>query len=291
MAAEEDQPESRKPTLDIQTHKPRTEEPVPVEIVAQPGDIFCRYCGTPNDPSRTFCRKCGKPLAAATTAPPPSVPWWRRLFGSKPKAALAAGDRPKHLGQGGQPRPGLIRRIAPVFIVAILAFGLTSLVLVPGVRDSIGDLVTDLRLRFLGELEPIIAESVGGTGVQGTAGAMAANNIRTDFWLAASDQDGGTPTITVRFEEAFYLGAILVHNGWSKDDDFTEHRRPKTLELSFPDMDIDPIRVELKDDPAEQSFYIDAKDVDTIVVKVIDTYTAGADEIVGLREIEFKKKQ
>jgi nitrogen fixation protein len=120
---------------------------------------------------------------------------------------------------------------------------------------------------------------------------MASNNIRTDFWLAAADQDGGTPTITLRFEEAFYLGAILVHNGWSDEDDFTDHQRPKTLELSFPETDIAPIRVELADESAEQSFYIDAKDVDRIVVKVLDTYAAGADDVVGLREIEFKKKQ
>ena len=48
-------------------------------------------------------------------------------------------------------------------------------------------------------------------------------------WRASGDM----PTVTVRFPEAFDLGALIVYSGAS--DKFTETRRPARIQLTFPD--------------------------------------------------------
>lgn len=46
----------------------------PSKPAAQPDDVICPNCGTPNDPNRTYCRKCATELNAAPATPPPPAP-------------------------------------------------------------------------------------------------------------------------------------------------------------------------------------------------------------------------
>jgi ribosomal protein L40E len=289
--AEDDQPEARKPQLDIAPRpRPMPEPPPPPELPeAAPGDIICRRCGTPNGPGRSFCRKCGNPLAAEAP-PPPSVPWYRRIF-ARSVPTNVAGDRPKRLGQEGQPRPGPLRRAIPFVLIAVLAFGITSVVVAPGVRDFLGGVVTDLRLRFLPEISDIHPVNVQGAGVGSNTGKLAIDNNTKTFWLA--DPALGDPTVTAGLDSTINLGGLVVHSGSSTATDFTSHRRPKTLELTFPGTDQPPVQVTLKDVAEPQPLAIDVRGIKTVAFRVVDWFeaAAGGDKLVAIREIELKQRR
>jgi hypothetical protein len=289
--AEEDQPEARKPTLEVPPRpRPVREPPAPPEAPrAAPGDIICRRCGTPNAPGRSFCRKCGNPLAAEAPEPP-RVPWYRRIF-ARPAPTTVAGDRPKRLGQAGQPRPGPLRRAIPFLLIGVLAFGATSVVVVPRVRDYLGGVITDLRLRFLPEISDIHPVNVQGAGVGSNTGKLAIdNNIKT-FWLA--DPASGVPTVTAGLDSTVNLGGLVVHSGSSTTTEFTSHRRPKTLELTFPGTEQPPVQVTLKDVAEPQPVAIDVRGIKTVAFRVVDWFeaAAGGDKLVALREIELKQRR
>jgi hypothetical protein len=285
------QPGVRKPTLDIPTRpKPKPEDPIPT-IVAQPGDIICRFCSMPNEPTRTFCRRCGKRLGAEPL-PPPKLPWYRRLFQRAPRSAKAmqAGQRPKGLGDKGQQQPSVIRRFAPFLIVAVLAFGITSVVLVPGVRTFFGDLVTDLRLRFLPEIDDVHPVKVTGAEGGTNPGKLAADFNTATFWLA---DPGGSATITAEFASTFNLGALVVSSGPPTEADLLKHARPKTLEITFPGTDKPAVKVALEDVFKPQPVELDVRGVKTVAVRVVDSFPAGpgGDTRVAVREIEFKQRK
>src|SRR5262249_24187308 len=146
MPSEDDQPEARKPTLgDGDRPRPKPEPtPEPEVEQAQPGDIICAVCGTPNDPTRRFCRRCGNKLVAAAAPVVAKVPWWRRIFGGgtrKTVAPAAAGTRPKSMGSAGQSGPSVIGRLIPLVLVGLVAFGATSVIVIPDVRNGIGDAI------------------------------------------------------------------------------------------------------------------------------------------------------
>jgi hypothetical protein len=227
---------------------------------------------------------------AAEAAPPPRVPWYRRIF-ARPAPTNVAGDRPKGLGQAGQPRPGLLRRAIPFLLIAVLAFGVTSVLVVPDVRNFLGGVVTDLRLRFLPEISDIHPVNVKGAGVGSNTGKLAIDNNTKTFWLA--DPASGDPTVTAVLDSTINLGGLVVHSGSSSATDFTSHRRPKTLELTFPGTNQPPVQVTLKDIAEPQPLAVDVRGIKTVVFRVVDWFeaAAGGDKLVAIREIELKQRR
>jgi hypothetical protein len=288
--AQPDQPEARKPQITIPP-RPRPEDETQVHPVveAKPGDIICGVCSMPNDPSRTFCRRCGSPLAAPPP-PPARLPWYRRLFQSKPRAAAEAGTRPIRMGREGQPRPGIVRRVVPLLLIALIAFGITSFLIVPGVRDAAGDLVTDLRLRFMPTITDVHPTKVQGDGVGSNDGSLAIDDNLATFWLANAGD--GVPTVTADMGATINLGGLVVHSGSTTESDFSRHLRPKVIELSFPGAGKAPVQVTLQDISEPQPITLDVRDVRNVVFKVIDFFpsAAGGDDVLAIREIEVKQR-
>jgi ribosomal protein L40E len=286
--APEDQPEARKPTLAIPKARPEPEDEKPIAIEARPGDVICPVCSTPNDPARTFCRRCGHVFAAPVVIQKPP-PWWRRIFQRKRRVALA-GERPKRVGEAGQPRPSVLRRIAPLLVVAIIAFGATSLV-IPGTRAAIGGVVTDLKLRFLPEIADVHPVGATGEGVGSNTAKLAIDDNTATFWLA--DPAAGDPALTVDIGSKINLGGLVVHSGSSTQSDFPKHRRPKTIELTFPGTDRPAVDQVLADTSDPQPVSLDVRGVETVVIRVVDWFESGAggDQFVAIREIEFKERR
>jgi hypothetical protein len=288
------QPEARKPTFESRPKSKPIEEPEPEpepEEAVPEGSIRCAVCGTANEPTRNFCRRCGKPLVAAVVPVVKPMPWYRRLFGSPPKTRLKAGERPGGLGDGGQPRPSLLGRLVPLLLIAVVAFGVTSLAIMPDARAAIADFVTDLRLRFMPQFEDVHPVGAQGAGIEGNRGRLAVDNNTNTFWLA--ETGSADPTLTVDIGATINLGALVVHSGSSTESDFTAHRRPKTLELSFPGTDHAAIEVVLADDAEPQPIALDVREIDSVVITVIDWFEAGAggDRLLAIREIEFKERR
>src|SRR5579862_4581608 len=285
-----DEPSERKPTLDIPA-RPRIvpdSEPQPA-IVARPGDVICAVCGTPNDPTRRFCRKCGNSLASAAPAPKP-LPWWRRIF-RRERHAAAAGERPRRMGEAGQPRPGVLGRLVPLVLIAIVAFGVTSLIVMPGARSLVGGFVTDLRLRFFPQIVDLHPTSASGAGVGQFTGKLAVDDNTATYWLA--DPSAGPVTLTVDLGTTTNLGGLVFHSGSSTQSDYTKHRRPKTVELTFPGTSQSPIDLTLADTADPQSFPLDVRNVRTVAIRVVDWFESGAggDQLIAIREIELKERR
>ena len=102
-----------------------------------------------------------------------------------------------------------------------------------------------------------------------------------------------TPTLTVEFDRTFDLGGLVVHGGSGTEAEFLTHRRPKTIELTFPGSDQAAIEIELTDTADAQLLTVDARDVDTIVIRVVDTFDTGpnVDGLLAIREFEFKERR
>jgi hypothetical protein len=285
----DDQPEARKPTLTIPKARPQPQEEAMPAIEARPGDLICGVCGTPNDPARRFCRRCGSTLAAAVVAPKPP-PWWRRIF-RRDRRVVPAGERPKRLGEAGRPRPSAIRRVGPLLVVAAIAFGATSLLVVPGPRAFVEGAVTDLRLRFLPQIVDIHPVGVSGPSVGANGADLTIDDNTATFWLA--DPAAGDATLTVDVGSTVNLGGLVVHGGSSTESDFTKHRRPRTIELTFPGTERPAVDLGLKDTSDPQPLSLDVRGVETVVIRVVDWYESGAggDELLAIREIEFKERR
>jgi len=94
-----------------------------------PAIFICGNCRIGNDPTRRFCRRCGQSLAEAVVAVAPKVPWYRRIFGRRPRTA-AAGERPKSMRTDGRgARRGLsIGRLLTVVIQVVVVAALVGAV-------------------------------------------------------------------------------------------------------------------------------------------------------------------
>lgn len=176
--------------------------------------------------------------------------------------------------------------------MGVIALGAAAVLTVPGLRDGIANVITDLRLRFVPEMVDIDPVSTTGAGVSNpNSGAMAGDHDTGTFWLAPSDS--GAPSLTVNFKDPFDLGGIVMHSGATTEGDFTLHRRPEIIELTFPGTQLEPLVVTLEDTPNPQALTLDARNIKQIVIRVTKLFpaSAGGDQFLAIREIEFKARK
>ena len=176
-------------------------------------------------------------------------------------------------------------------LIVVIAFGATSVLISPGARDFVGSVVTDLRLRFLPEISDVHPVSVQGAGVGSNTGRLALDNNTATFWLA--DPASGDPTVSAGLGQTINLGGLVFHSGSTAEAAFTSHRRPKTVQLTFPGTDRPSVQVDLKDIAEPQSVAVDVRGVKTVVFRVVDWFeaAAGGDKLVAIREIELKERR
>ena len=130
-----------------------------------------------------------------------------------------------------------------------------------------------------------------GQAVGSNVAKLAIDDNTATFWL--SDPAAGDPTLTVDIGAKINLGALVIHSGSSTESDFTRHRRPKTIELTFPGTDRPAVDLVLKDTSDPQPLSVDVRDVRTVVIRVVDSFESGAggDKLLAIREIEFKERR
>ncbi len=254
---------------------------------AGPNAVVCPVCSFPNDAARKLCGRCGASLTV-TAAAVVTLPWYRTIF-RRNRSATAAGDRPGGLGREGQQGPSLVGRVIPLVIVAVFAFGLTSLAVIPGVRGAIGDVVTDLRLRFLPTIQDVHPSSADGAGVDGHPASLAVDTTTGTYWLA--EPEGAS--MTARLPDETNLGGLVISSGSVGPDGVEGYRRPEVLELSFPNTDEPAVQVTLADTAEAQPLVLDVRGIDEVVVSVLRSFDGlpGAQPYVAIREIEFKERR
>jgi hypothetical protein len=246
--------------------------PAPSEPDVKPGDLICSNCGTGNDPARRFCRRCGNSLLTAVVARRP--PWYRRIFGRQ--RALAAGERPSHMGRAGSKRRAIsLPRVLLMLVALGVIAALVGYVLVPDVRQRVDSAVGDVRRMFDTFSNP---------------GTQALDDDIATYWLA--DPSGETPSVNVNFGDTINLVSVTFHSGAGTGDDFSRYGRPRTVEFRFPGGG-SPVRVVLRDDPAAQEHPLEVDSVRTIELRIVDFYGADADgePLIALREVEFTSRR
>jgi hypothetical protein len=290
-----DQPAARRPTYVPETPRPAAPAQ-PVEArVAQPGDRICSNCSEPNDPTRKFCRRCGTSLAVAAVQPAVRIPRWRRIFRREPKAAktYAAGERTGSMKPKGAKGAGTARKL-PQFgtlikggIALLVGFGIIGAVVFPSIPSMLmaqgSGFIDNIRKVIAPTFAPVHPIGASATSQEADHGApLVIDTFLNTDWQSKE----ATPTLTITFQAPIDLGAVYIHSGTAKD--FTAIRRPSKLEFDFPDGSSKTI--DLVDDHKPQQFTIDANDIKSLQVKVLDT--AGPDDTpVALSEIEFFMKK
>jgi hypothetical protein len=284
------QPVARQPTADT---APRPRPQTSTERrVAQPGDRICDKCGEPNDPERRFCRHCGNNLQEAVVVPI-AIPWWRRIyrrfFGRTPKR-YEAGERTKGMSQGkpsGRPSGVRITYVVRWVLGILFAFGAVGYVAIPSIQGLVNRgvrIAVEQAGRILTpSLEPIRPSNAEASEeVTGHPPSDVVDTFTNTEWQA----DGATPSLTLGFEEPFELGALIVHNGASKDT-FLALRRARVIEIVFSDGTVH--RVELKDVHDPQNFDVSGPSGDSLTILVVETY--GPDDApLAISELEFFAK-
>ncbi|MFH1474298.1 MAG: hypothetical protein ABIG85_00385, partial [Chloroflexota bacterium] len=293
-----DQPAARRP----EAMKPGPERPRPGPRPAQeatpapnPGDLVCGNCGIGNDPARKFCRRCGLSLATATVAPPPRLPWYRRIFGGgRSKTKVAVGERPKSMRTDGKTGGGIrVGRILSAGIQVIILAGIIGLVagyaLVPSWRDSVNGFVNSVKEVVVPSADQVYTS--GPTSGPGTKDhpARLAFDRTLGFW-AAPFADGSAPTIEGSFEPPATVAKILVTAG-AAGDQYKAFARPRDLTLEFLDAAgtvIASKSYELKDQAEPQSFDVGAKGASRVRVTVKSVFPAETPKApVAISEVEF----
>jgi hypothetical protein len=260
-----------------------------------PGDLVCGNCGIGNDPARKFCRRCGQSLATATVAAPPRVPWYRRIFGGgRPKAKVAAGERPKSMKTDGKTGGGIkVGRVIAVGIQVLMLAGMIGLVagyaVVPSWRDAVNGFISSVKEVISPSANPVYTS--GPTTGPGTKEhpARFAFDRTLAFW-AAPFADGSPPTIEGSFTPPASVVKILVTAGASGDQ-YKAFARPRDVTLEFLDAAgtiVASKSYELKDLAEPQPFDVGAKGASRVRLTIRSVYPAEkANAPVAISEVEF----
>ncbi|MEZ0240436.1 MAG: hypothetical protein ACAH65_06530, partial [Chloroflexota bacterium] len=225
-----EQPPLRKPTEEVIRHAPPPPPP-PERPEAQPGDLICGNCGTPNDPSRHFCKACGRSLA--TAVPVRKRPWWRRFFPER--KPLAAGERSARLRSAEAGRRGGvgrgIRTTLSMLLVLLVAFAVVGYLAVPGIHRAVDSAIKGIVRNFEQpeQIYPVAGSASDSIADHGPD--LAFDKTYNLYW--AGPLEPSPPSIEFSFNQPTDVVALLVTPGAL--DAPTDYARPKDIRITFSD--------------------------------------------------------
>jgi hypothetical protein len=309
-------PAARPPAEEQARRPPRPPSAETPRQQANPGDIFCAACGTPNDPARNYCRSCGNQLNAAAPAPAPvRVSWWRRLLGRGGAAAAApvpAGTRNAAgaaAGAGRTARGGSIgalnsgAHVARKFfqVIAILgALGIGVIAIGPwrsNARRHVQTYIDDARRIVQPHYVKVTPSKIeASSALRNDPPQNAFDGILETYWAEGARGDGEGQSLTVSFAKPTDLSRIgLTLGDQAKPQFFATHPVPKTLELVFYNADGAVVKretVALEQSAAFQKRDAEANAVSRVVITIGSTYppVKGAKTSAAIAEVELFTK-
>jgi hypothetical protein len=273
------QPTDKPPEIRPQQQQRAQEAPPPPIVVA----MYCSVCGAGNPANRHFCISCGNPLVVAR---PRRVPWWQRLF--PPREAPAAGTRPA--GTGSETTAGSLLRVFVVtMLIVVLAGGLLAYAVAPGFHQAVNrraDVATTSVRRLVdtnwAQVHPETTRA--SSDVAGHPAEFATDLVNNDYWAADTSRDP-QPTLVFTFTGPTDLDALVITSGAAAD--YAKVGRPKTIQITYSDGTGDELT--LSDDPHETPYYIYARQITSMTMRITSVYPAPGSTSVALTEVEFRR--
>jgi len=231
----------------------------------------------------------------AAVAPTPRVPWYRRIFGGgKPRANVAAGERPKSMRTDGKTGGGIkVGRLLSIGIQVVMLAGIVGLVagyaVVPSWRDAVNGFVNSVKEMIVPSADQVYTSGpTDGPGMKEHPARFAFDRT-LGFW-AAPFTDGSLPTIQGSFTPPASVAKILVTAG-AAGDQYKAFARPRDVTLEFLDAAGTVIvskSYELKDQAEPQPFDVGAKGATRVRLTVRSVYPAeNPNAPVAISEVEF----
>jgi hypothetical protein len=260
--------------------------PPPDAPAANPGDVFCHVCGTPNEPERRFCKSCGTPMTAAARPygiqQQPKIGWWRRHFGKAPagNAVYQAGDRPTLKASRRWPA-----WLAAIVVLAALA-GTGVVAEQRGWFSSLKNRVTDK----VGKPAPFVPSAMTASSqASGHGPALAIDGISNKFWAPAGGKTAGQ-WIQATFPQPFRLLDLDITGGIDTDQaKFLTQERPDAIVITTTDSSghQSTFARTLKDQAGAQQVVVTAGDVVSVRLTIQSVYGSAPHRMVGVAEVEF----
>ncbi|WP_229397594.1 NADase-type glycan-binding domain-containing protein [Micromonospora okii] len=250
----------------------------PVDAVPRPpeADRVCPRCARSNPPDRRICRFCGAPLAATVVAEPQRS-WWRRLWDR------LRGRSPRRAPRKDRRAAGAARR-SLLIVLALCLVGVLAVAGPPLARRAV-EAVRD-RTQDPASLVPT-AVSASSERV-GAGAARLTDGANNRYWAPTGTAVGSW--VEGRFAEPVRLLAVVIHSGVGpRRQAFLEAGRPRGLTVVTVDAEggQEKTDIELRDEPGEQHFDVEASNVVRIRLVVRSTYGSGLDPAVAIGEAEF----
>ena len=304
-------PAARPPAEEQARRPPRPPMADAARPQANPGDIFCSACGTPNDPSRSYCRSCGNLLGGAAVAPAaPRVSWWRRLLGRGRTAATPAPAGTRNAAGAGRKAGGAglgavnsaastARRFFQV-IAVLGALGIGVVAIGPWrsgaqrhVRGWIDDARRVVQPHYV-KVTPAKIES--SSALRNDPPQNAFDGILETYWAEGAHGDGAGESLTASFAKPTDVARLgLTIGDQANPQSFASHPVPKTVDIVLYDAAGAVVMretLQLEQTPKFQQFDAAGNGVTRVVITIRATYppVKGSKTSAAIAEVELFTK-
>lgn len=250
-----------------------------VDLPSRPPEprLTCPACGADNAPGRRFCRSCGAPLAAATAGPAPRRTWWQRWW----DRLRRRGARRTLRDERRAARAGRQTLLIVIVLCLIGVLAITGPPLVRRAVEAVRDRTEDPT--------PLVPTSVAASSEATGAGASRLTDGANNRYWAPSGRAVDS-WVEGRFNEPVRLLTVVITPGVSpRRQAFLAAGRPRGLTVVTVDAEGKQrkIDIELRDEPGEQHFDVEASKVVRIRLVVRSTYGSGLIPSVAIGEAEF----
>ncbi|MEV4847601.1 hypothetical protein AB0K20_30865 [Micromonospora matsumotoense] len=256
-------------------------EPVPVESVdptARPPvpRLVCPACAVDNDPGRRFCRACGTQLSAPAAVTPRRT-WWQRWWDRLRRRAPRRSQREER-------RASRAARLSLLIVLVLCLVGVLAVAGPPLARrtlEAVRDRTEDPT--------PLVPASVAASSeMPGAGAAKLTDGANNRYW--APNGKAVDAWVEGRFNEPVRLLTVVITPGVGpRRQAFLAAGRPRglTVVTVAADGTQQKTDIELRDEPGEQHFEVEASKVARIRLVVRSTYGPGLIPSVAIGEAEF----
>ncbi|MCX4473548.1 zinc ribbon domain-containing protein [Micromonospora sp. NBC_01655] len=247
-------------------------------------ELTCAHCGRGNPPNRRICRFCGESLTAPVGPAPERATWWERLRDRWRRLWDRVRRRgPRRPARKDRRAAGAARRLL-LLVLGLCLVGVLAVAGPPLARRA----VEAVRDRTEDPASLVPAAVSASSEKLGAGAARLTDGASNRYWAPTGTAAGAW--VEGRFTEPVRLLTVIITPGvGERRQAFLEAGRPRGLTVVTVDADgkQEKTDIELRDEPGEQQFPVEAANVVRIRLVVRSTYGPGLDPAVAIGEAEF----